>query len=319
MNYTQEDLAAAIAILSDADLDDGVIDQVDEMVICFAKEKVQIETIMDAEAEGEMNEQEADAAIAEAVTDHAQARLDIFDLEIDIEEFSQPESEMISFSQATGATIANLIDAEYPNSQAGKNAIAGATGLSLAEVDRLILGDVVPDTDISNSIAACFAATQTEEGFKEFMDLTSRAMQEVAQFSSPQDSEQMRSREDSQLRAEFEAMRQQSELANVLRVLDKKATSLVSDGYLTPFEKEKLLGGDLEKEEGVALFSAACATNSVPVDTQVDRIRYYLSVAEARGQVIQFSDPKLIEDVTFVEDKLGEKNAKDYFNRNGFG
>lgn len=325
MKYTQEDLANAIAVLSDADLDDHEIDQIDEIIIGFAEEKLNIEAILDAEQEGEIDEESADAMIAETITTHAEKRLQVFDLEIDLVEenysnSSQQRGGQISFSQAMGATISNLINHDYKSPQSGKSAIASATGLSISDIDRIILGQAVPDTNTANAMTACFSATREEAGFKEFMSLASQAQQEVAQFSNSNTPVEVvqNSCEINSLKAEFNALKQQQELGNVLRSLEKQADSLVSNGNLTPWEKKKLFGETLDKEEGLALFSAACEANGVNTDTQLDRITYYLSVASDRGQVIQFSSAQEIP-IEEAIDPIKQQEADEYFKRNGFG
>lgn len=318
--YTQNDLADAIAVLSDADLEDNEIDQVDELVIEFAKAKVAIESIMDAEEDGEMGEKEADAAIAQIITDSAEANLDVFDLEVELDEYAAPQNELISFSQALGGTVSNLIEAEYQTPIAGKQAIANATGLDGGQIDQMLIGNLIPDNDTANSIAACFSATQSEEGFKEFMALAGNAMSEVAEFNNSTNAPvevYQNSSEINQLKAEFSALKEQKELGEVLRVLDRQATDLVSEGYLTPFEKSKLFGEGIDREDGVVLFSSACSANNTAVDTQVDRIKYYLSVASERGQVVQFSQPQINDSYAEVVDEVAETYAKDFINRNG--
>lgn len=338
MKYTQEDLANAIAVLSDADLDDHEIDQIDEIIIGFAEEKLNIEAILDAEQQGEIDEESADAMIAETITTHAEKRLQIFDLEIDLleENYSNssqqrggisrgnlgisPAQNQISFSQAMGTTISNLINHDYKSPQSGKSAIASATGLSISDIDRIILGQAVPDTNTANAMTACFSATREEAGFKEFMSLASQAQQEVAQFTNSNTPVEVvqNSSEINSLKAEFNALKQQQELGNVLRSLEKQADSLVSNGNLTPWEKKKLFGETLDKEEGLALFSAACEANGVNTDTQLDRITYYLSVASDRGQVIQFSSAQEIP-IEEAVDPIKQQEADEYFKRNGFG
>jgi hypothetical protein len=211
----------------------------------------------------------------------------------------------------------------------------------------MILGEVVPDTDAANSITSCFSATQKEQGFKEFMSLAANAINEVAlnQHARPKgyrfaygissgfpsisahqnqgDSAPTRaviqnSSEINQLKAEFNALKHQQELGDVLRGLDRKAMLLVQEGRLTPFEKKKLFGETLDKEEGVALFSAACSANNVSPETQVDRITYYLSVAADRGEVIQFNQYQEPEPVDRAEFQAAAEYSQDYFKRNGF-
>jgi len=65
------------------------------------------------------------------------------------------------------------------------------------------------------------------------------------------------------------------------------------------------------------LFSSACSANNTAVDTQVDRIKYYLSVASERGQVVQFSQPQINDSYAEVVDEVAETYAKDFINRNG--
>lgn len=324
MNYTQEDLANAIAILCDADLEDQEIDQVDEMVICFAEEKLAVEAVMDAEADGEISEEEADAAIAQTITEHAEKRLEVFDLEIDLveaEEYSSGDNQLISFSQALGSTIGNLIAEDYQSPLAGKQAIASATGLSMTDVDRIILGQAVPDNETANSMTACFSATSQGAGFKEFMNLAASAQNEVAEFSNTSDSTSIEvlqnSSEINSIKAEFNAYKAQQELGQTLRILEKQADNLVNNGNLTPWEKKKLFGETIDKEEGLALFSAACTANGVTTDTQVDRITYYLSVAEDRGQAIQFSHPEETQIIEPTLDKQVEEDVDGFISRNG--
>lgn len=329
MKYTQEDLANAIAVLSDADLEDGEIDQVDEMIICFAQEKLAVEAILDGEEAGEMEEEEADTAIASAITEHAEKRLEVFDLEIDLieapedyEDYSGAGNETISFSQALGGTISNLIQSDYSDPNLGKQAIANATGLSVSDVDRIILGQAVPDTDTANAMTACFSVTSKDAGFKEFMNLAANAQNEVAEFNHDSSATPIEvlqnSAEINSMKAELDSLRQQEQLSFSLRSLERKADELVTSGNLTPWEKKKLFGETLDKEEGLALFSAACSANGVSTDTQIDRIRYYLSVAADRGQAIQFSLP-VETPIDQVVDPLEQEKADDYFKRNGIG
>lgn len=322
--FTQEDLANAIAILSDADLEDGEIDQVDELVINFAHTKEAIEAALDLEEAGEMPEEETDSAIAQIITDSAEVNLDIFDLEVELddepENYSANNDDIISFSQALGGTVANLIDAEYQDPFVGKQAIANSSGLSLDQVDDLIQGNLVPDNDTANSITACFSATKTDQGFKEFMDLAGNALNEVAQFSNstgaPVEVFQNQS-EINQLKAEFSALKEQKELSEAIRTLDNQATQLVSEGYLTPFEKTKLFGESIDREDGVVLFSAACSANNTLPDVQIDRIRYYLSIAAERGQVLHFSAPSDHQEAQTPIDEGAANYADGFIDRNG--
>lgn len=302
--YTQEDLANAIAILSDADLEDNEIDQIDEIVICSGEEKQELEGIIDAEEEGGMSEDEADEAIAAIIVAHAEKKLEVFGLEIDLEEvggeeYSGQGGDLISFSQAMGTTISDLIEQDYNNPTIGKQAIANATGLSLGDVDQIILGQVVPDQQTANNIAACFSATQDGEGYQQFVDLASNAIAEVAEFSSngadsnkPSLATFQNTSEINTLRAEFGAIQQEKELGNSLRVLEKRADILVQSGRLEPWEKIKLFGNYSTQEDGVALFSAACEVNKTPIATQLDRVGFYLSFAEDRGQHANFMRPE---------------------------
>lgn len=327
--YTVEDLANAIAVLSDADLEDPDIDQVDEFVIHAALQKAAIEQALDAEETGEISEEETDSILAQIITEGAEHNLDIFDLEIhqieeeEEEEYSAGRGETVSFSQGVGMVLSNLIAEEYETPIAGKSAIAAATGLTIQEVDRMLLGEVVPDTDTANNITACFSATQEEQGFKEFMALAANAINEVNlnqnQNATPGIEVLHNSSEISKLKAEFNALKQQQEIGEVLRALERKASLLVQEGRLMPFEKKKILGETLDKEEGVALFSAACAANQVLPETQIDRISYFLSVAEERGQIMMFGEYEQEPAPTNTpEHQAAAEYTDEYFKRNGF-
>ncbi len=298
MKYTVEDLNAAIASFDDADLEDPVVAQIDEVLICMAKERQEIAEVMIAEENGELDEEEADAAIAEIVTDHAEKRLEIFDLEIfdleiDLVEADEEYSagnEAITFAQATGATIANLIEANFSSPEDGKYAITQATGLDEDQLNSVILGQSVLTKNAADAMTACFSQTQTEGGYAEFMDLVANANAEVAQFSSPESSSDPAL---DQLTAEFNALKQEKELGDRLSGLDKQATALVAEGKLTPHEKNLLFGTAEDKEDAIALFSAVCEAHGVPQDRQIDRITHYLFMAGQRGQVLQFGTPDL--------------------------
>lgn len=323
--YTLEHLLKSLEIISHVDVEDNELDQIAEITICFAEEKLAIEQVMDAEEKGEMAEEEADAAIARIIAQHAEKRLQVFDLEIDLveapEDYSGAGNETISFSQALGGTISNLIEADYSDPSLGKQAIANATGLSFGDVDRIILGQAVPNIDAANAMTACFSVTKDGQGFKEFMNLAANAQNEVAQFSNSPTQTPIEvvqnSSEITSIKAELGALKQQKQLSFSLRSLEKTADNLVANGNLTPWEKKKLFGETLDKEEGLALFSATCAANEVTTDTQIDRITYYLSVASDRGQAIQFSHPEETQIIEPTFDKAIEEDAQGFISRNG--
>lgn len=316
--YTLEDLQAAIAVLTNVDLQDPDIDQIDELIINAASKIVAADEVLDAHEAGEITEEEAHTAIAQLITDSAEADLDVFDLEIDLEQVEEEEgysagNEVISFSQALGGTISNLIATEYDRPIDGKKAIADATGLDLSDINQMIIGSVVPDTDTASNIAACFSATSTEAGFKEFMNLSGSALSEVAEFSST--SSPVLDPRVNQIEAEFSAIKEERELEDVLRSLNKDADNLVSTGQMTPHEKNLLFGKYEDAKEGLALFTAACAANNTPIDTQVDRIRHSISMASQRNADARFSSDRHDDFILEVGDN--DNFTEEYVARNG--
>lgn len=312
-------LEQAIAYLSDADLEDNEIDQVDEFVICCAQQKMGIEEIMDAEEDGEIDPEEADAAIAQIITEGAQRHLDIFDLEIEPIEMGADTSEYISFSQATGNVLAGLIEQEYQTPQDGIAAIMGATGLEQNEVQSIISGQSVPDTSTASAIASVFDTLQQDNEFKQWIDLTSNAYSETTQAQPEGSTPELvaMSAELDRVKADFAAQQQQMDLAQSLRVLERQASDLVAEGCLTPYEKKQLFGNEAEKEDSVALFSQVCLTNNVPTSTQLDRVQYYLHVAQGRGQVVQFGETQDEDSYEAVEDHSAQEYASEFAKRNG--
>ena len=337
--YTLEDLQAAIAIFSNVDVSDPDIDQIDELIINAANKVVAVDKILDAHEAGEIELEYAHVAIAEIITESAEADLDVFDLEIDLEQveegYSNPNDETISFSQALGGTISNLIEREYANPVEGIKAIASVTGLDNSQINQIITGELVPETETANSIAACFSATSDGQGYQEFMGLSKNALDEVVQFSSPdpqivpvadpvtngdlpllnqvQRASSIKNKVD-KLEAEFSAIAQQKELGDALRVLKKDADVLVSNGQMTPHEKTILFGKYEDDSDSLALFTAACAANNTPVATQVDRIRYTIDMAKQRNADARFSSDRHDDYIVEVND---DDFTNEYVSRNG--
>ena len=294
MMYTLKDLKAAIAVFSNVDLEDPDIDQIDELIINAANKIVAADEILDAHEAGEIELEDAHMAIAELITESAEADLEVFDLEIDLvqveeeENYSAPTNQNISFSQALGGAISNLIAEEYVSPVEGKKAIADATGLNLNQVNQIITGDLIPETKTAANIAACFSVTCEGQGLKEFMDLSANALNEVARFSNSNEVPIINHKVN-KLEAEFNAIAQKQELEDVLRSLNKEADNLISTGQMTPYEKTLLFGKYEDAKDGLALFTAACQANNTPPDVQVDRIRHSLSMASQRNADARFS------------------------------
>ncbi len=316
LNYDE-----AIAVLTE----DSPNEEIDELKICFAEQVMAIEQIIEAEDDGEMDDEEADTAIAQVITESAQEHLDIFALEIEPIEMSAEDEGLITFSEGFADTLTNLIAEEYETPEDGVADLADATGLEPEVIIGMIEGEVVPDTATADAMASVFDSLQNSEAYKQWNDLTTRAYAEAIEEVKEEDDDSIEpalatmAAENNQLRAEFNAMQTQSALAEELRILERQANDAVSEGILTPYEKQLLLGSQDEKEDRTALFSSSCQEMGVPYQTQLDRIKFYLHVASQRGEVAMFS--QLSTEGTVEEIDLAREDwdyANDYLRRNGF-
>jgi hypothetical protein len=63
---------------------------------------------------------------------------------------------------------------------------------------------------------------------------------------------------------------------------------MIAAGILTTHERRLLIGEFETGQDRTAQFSSACEGLSVPPGQQLDRLQYYLYIANARGPIAQF-------------------------------
>lgn len=339
LNYEQ-----AIGVL----VEDSPNEEIDELKISFAEQVLAIEEAIESEDDGTMSAEEADAAIAQVIAETAQEQLDIFELEIEPVEMSAYPPDMASFSSGFASVLNNLIETEYQTFGDAIGRLSDLTGLEQDLIVGMTEGSVVPDLETANAMTSAFdILTNNDDAYKQWNDLASRAYGEAMHDGSEryylgdendlveeEDEDEAESvvnntyeydralaslsAENNRLQAEFGQMQTKQELEERLRVLEKQANSAVADGYLTPYERQLLLGSQDERQDTVALFSASCEQLGVPYETQLDRIKFYLHVASQRGDVSMFSQ---LSTEGYVEDEAVQAEdmqyAQEYFDRHG--
>ena len=259
-------------------------------------------------------EDEVDDVVAENIEDLASTLYQIFG--IDVEENRMSDDEMMeasrnmggiaSFSQGFGEILSAILEQRFENVNDGVSLISEITGLENYEVPGLLDGSLVIDPQTASELADAFRLNGGE--YNEFINLAHQAYLEtegamdgdrydiggitaepVATMSA-----------DVQLRAEFEALKEQNAIGETLRAIERQCDQLVSNGTLTTHERRLLIGDFETNQDRVAQFSAACGTMNVAPGQQLDRIQFYLYIANSRGPIAQFGQyaEEDIEDIS---------------------
>lgn len=278
---------------------DSPNEEIDEFKVCVAQTIAELEEAIAAEDAGDFDEEEADAAIAEALLDHHERAMDIFDLEeVETARYSGHEgSNIASFSEGLGSVLAGLIAEEYETPDDGIADLVDATGSDRETIEAIVAGDAVPDLIMGEQMASVFDSLQNDENsYKEWNSLVSRAYGEVSADAgiAPEVEKDTTlaamSAQQNALLAEFSQMKSDAELNQELRALNLQAQNLVEQGILTPFEQKDLLGEFNEAEDRLALFSQACEVNNTPPQVQLDRVKFYLHMRQRCGKSAMFSE-----------------------------
>lgn len=256
-------------------------------------------------------EEEVDDVVAENIEDLASTLYQIFG--IDVEENRISEEEMMeasrnmnrvaSFSQGFGDILAGVVEQKFRNVNDGISLISEITGLENHEVSGLFDGSITLDPSTASELASAFKLEGTD--YNEFVNLAVHAYNEVTEseneIGSGITAEPVATMSaDVQLRAEFEALKEQTAIGETLRAIERQCDQLVSGGVLTTHERRLLIGDFETNQDRVAQFSAACGTMNVPPGQQLDRIQWYLFIANQRGPIAQFGQyvDEPIEDIS---------------------
>jgi len=122
---------------------------------------------------------------------------------------------------------------------------------------------------------------------------------------------------DIQLRAEFEAIKEQQAIGETLRAIERQCDQMVGQGVLTTHERRLLIGEFESGQDRTAQFSSACSELNVPPGQQLDRVQYYLYIANSRGPIAQFG--QLANDPIEVDFSHEDVQAvQEFRNRHGY-
>lgn len=157
-------------------------------VINFAAQQSALKEIVDRAADGEIREDDANLAIAQAIKDHAQAQLDIFDLEIEVEldekmaEMSSPEKmeQFNSNTEVLRVILAAAIALDYEDPSIGIMAAAEASGLEPGQIQGIIDMKFTPDLPTGQAMAMAFPSlTSDPEAMADWMNVVEAAYSEA--------------------------------------------------------------------------------------------------------------------------------------------
>jgi len=301
-------------------------EEIEALDIDYAEQRQAIKAILASEEMGEVSSDEADESIVNVLEDHNEAQLEIFDLEpVGLEGDDEDEesgfnanSRMVSFSAGFGQMLAELIDSSYENVEDAIADISAQTGIEADDIPLMLSGQLVPDQSGLEAIAELFAVLQNnEQAYQEFMLLGNNAYGEAIAETEPEPEPVATMSADMRLRAEFAALQERETIGDNLRNIERACDRMVSEGRLTPYERQLLLGEFEERSDRVAAFSVACEQEGIAPSQQLDRINFYLYVANQRGDIALFSQPAL-EPLTPVLDQESVSFVGEYRDRKGF-
>lgn len=234
---------------------------------------------LEMEDSGEADSEDVDATIAQAIEDNAEAALDVFDLEIEVE-FEDVNSAGADFGEA----LSEILSDEYENPRDGIEDIAEMTGVTPEEVQAYMMGKAAPAPEICEMIADQYLSDEPE-AHKQFCMLGMRAYQAamddngMSEYSMDAPADVQMSAELDNLRAEFSAIKTEREVGTRLRDLEKIADGLQERMILTPAERNTLLrSAEFSKDQdSVAAFSQFCFGNGINPHTYLDNVEFCLN------------------------------------------
>lgn len=245
---------------------------------------------LEMEESGEADSDDVDATIAQAIEDNAQAALDVFDLEIDVD-FEDVNAAGADFGEA----LAEVLEARYDNPEDGIEDISEMTGVSPEEVQAYLMGRAAPSPDVCRAIADHYLADD-RQAHKEFCDLGMEAYESamaemggmnmddtVNMGGMARKSMSEYSRQDTEdISDELNTIRTiqvEREVSARLRELEGIADDLQSRMILTPAERNSLLrSAQFSKDQdSVATFSQFCFNQGVNPHIYLDNVEFCLN------------------------------------------
>lgn len=279
-----------------------------------------------------LGEEEIDDVIAEGIEDFASTLYQIFGIDVEesrmedegeMEEYSQDMGYVASFSQGFGQTLAGLIEQRFNSIKDGVAVVSEITGLNERDISSLFDGTLAIEPETAAELADAFQLGGQD--YNDFVSLAANAFTELG--GSPDDSYSLSEgiyaepvatmNADIGLRAEFEALKEQQAIGETLRAIERQCDQMIANGILTTHERRLLIGEFETGQDRTAQFSSACEGLSVPPGQQLDRLQYYLYIANARGPIAQFgqmaNDPI---DTNFSHEDV--QSIQSFRTRNGY-
>ena len=261
------------------------------------------QSALDQEDGEVLGEEEIDDVIAEGIEDFASTLYQIFGIDVEesrmedeeeMEEYSQNMGYVASFSQGFGQTLAGLIEQRFNSIEDGVAVVSEITGLDGRDISSLFDGTLAIEPETAAELADAFQLGGQD--YNDFVSLAANAFTELG--GSPDDSYSLSEgiyaepvatmNADIGLRAEFEALKEQQAIGETLRAIERQCDQMIANGILTTHERRLLIGEFETGQDRTAQFSSACEGLSVPPGQQLDRLQYYLYIANARGPIAQF-------------------------------
>lgn len=290
------------------------------------------QTALDQEDGEVLGEEEMDDVIAEGIEDFASTLYQIFGIDVEesrmedeeeMEEYSQNMGYVASFSQGFGQTLAGLIEQCFNSIKDGVAVVSEITGLDGRDISSLFDGTLAIEPETAAELADAFQLGGQD--YNDFVSLAANAFTELG--GSPDDSYSLSEgiyaepvatmNADIGLRAEFEALKEQQAIGETLRAIERQCDQMIANGILTTHERRLLIGEFETGQDRTAQFSSACEGLSVPPGQQLDRLQYYLYIANARGPIAQFgqmaNDPI---DTNFSHEDV--QSIQSFRTRNGY-
>lgn len=276
-----------------------------------------VHNALEAEAGGQVESVDVDATIGQAIEDHAQGQLDIFDIEVDVEF----EREIISVAGAEfGDALAGIIDDNFEDAEEGIAEISDVANITPEEVQAYLMGQAAPVPEVTEAIANYFLADD-EIAYQEFLLLGQEAYREAM----PEIDESVEMNADIQdIRAEFNSIQTEREVGFRLRQLEKIADQLEDQNILTPVERNSLLrsANFTQDVDSVAVFCQFCANSGVSPNTYLDNVEFCLNWKAQAGpsNYSAFFGHEVEEsiDTSVHEKEKDQEFVVDYRSRHGY-
>ena len=290
------------------------------------------QSALDQEDGEVLGEEEMDDVIAEGIEDFASTLYQIFGIDVEesrmedegeMEEYSQNMGYVASFSQGFGQALAGLIEQRFNSIDDGVAVVSEITGLDGRDISSLFDGTLAIEPETAAELADAFQLGGQD--YNDFVNLAANAFTELG--GSPDDSYSLSEgiyaepvatmNADIGLRAEFEALKEQQAIGETLRAIERQCDQMIANGILTTHERRLLIGEFETGQDRTAQFSSVCEGLSVPPGKQLDRLQYYLYIANARGPIAQFgqmaNDPI---DTNFSHEDV--QSIQSFRTRNGY-